>query len=109
VLDVIEQEDLLARSRRLGEAAVKHLRAGLGHLPVVKEVRGAGLLLGIELTDADLAEAVLYHCLSAGLSFKVGQGQVLVLAPPLNVDEADLFWALDCVAHAIQAQAQTRA
>jgi 4-aminobutyrate aminotransferase len=105
VLDVIEQEDLLARSRRLGEAAVKHLHTGLAHLPVVKEVRGAGLLIGIELTDADLAEAVLYHCLTAGLSFKVGQGQVLVLAPPLNVDEADLFWALDCVIRAIQALA----
>lgn len=102
VLDVIEQEDLLARSRRLGKAAVQHLHTGLAHLPVVKEVRGAGLLIGIELTDADLAEAVLYHCLTAGLSFKVGQGQVLVLAPPLNVDEADLFWALDCVIRAIQ-------
>lgn len=107
VLDVIEQEDLLARSRRLGDAALQHLRAGLAHLPVVKEVRGAGLLLGIELTDADLAEAVLYHCLTAGLSFKVGQGQVLVLAPPLNVEEADLFWALDCVVSAIQALAPT--
>lgn len=105
VLDVIEQEDLLARSRRLGDAAVQHLHTGLAHLPVVKEVRGAGLLIGIELTDADLAEAVLYHCLTAGLSFKVGQGQVLVLAPPLNVDEADLFWALDCVIRAIQALA----
>ncbi len=105
VLDVIEQEDLLARSRRLGEAAVQHLHTGLAHLPVVKEVRGAGLLIGIELTDADLAEAVLYHCLTAGLSFKVGQGQVLVLAPPLNVDESDLFWALDCVIRAIQALA----
>lgn len=105
VLDVIEQEDLLARSRRLGEAAVQHLQTGLAHLPVVKEVRGAGLLIGIELTDADLAEAVLYHCLTAGLSFKVGQSQVLVLAPPLNVDEADLFWALDCVIRAIQALA----
>ncbi|MDO9159326.1 MAG: aspartate aminotransferase family protein [Burkholderiaceae bacterium] len=107
VLDVIEQEDLLARSRRLGDAAVQHLRAGLAHLPVVKEVRGAGLLLGIELTDADLAEVVLYHCLTAGLSFKVGQGQVLVLAPPLNVEEADLSWALDCVVSAIQALAPT--
>lgn len=105
VLDVIEQEDLLARSRRLGDAAVQHLHTGLAHLPVVKEVRGAGLLIGIELTDADLAEAVLYHCLTAGLSFKVGQGQVLVLAPPLNVDESDLFWALDCVIRAIQALA----
>lgn len=101
VLDVIEQEGLLARSRRLGDVALAHLRSGLGGVNAVKDIRGAGLLIGIELDSADLAEAVLYHCLSAGLSFKVGQGQVLVLAPPLNVQEADLLWALDCVATAI--------
>lgn len=39
---------------------------------------------------------------------QVGQAQVLVLAPPLNVDEADLFRALDCVASAINAQVQAR-
>ncbi|HRK39951.1 MAG TPA: aspartate aminotransferase family protein [Burkholderiaceae bacterium] len=109
VLDVIEQEDLLARSRRLGDDALQRLNTQLADQPAVTDIRGAGLLIGIELNDADLAEAVLYSCLSAGLSFKVGQGQVLVLAPPLNVDEADLHWALGCVAHAIQAQAQTRA
>lgn len=102
VLDVIEQEDLLARSRRLGQEALDRLRRLTADLPAVKEVRGAGLLIGIELHDADLAEAVLYRCLSAGLSFKVGQGQVLVLAPPLNVEEADLWWALDCIAQALQ-------
>jgi 4-aminobutyrate aminotransferase len=69
----------------------------------VKQVRGAGLLLGIELHDGDLAETVLYRCLSAGLSFKVGQSTVLVLAPPLNVAEADLWWALDQVNQALRA------
>jgi 4-aminobutyrate aminotransferase len=78
------------------------LRRLTAHLPAVKEVRGAGLLIGIELHDADLAEAVLYRCLSAGLSFKVGQGKVLVLAPPLNVAEADVWWALECIAQALQ-------
>lgn len=102
VLDVIEQEGLLERSRRLGDEAVKRLRQLTADLPQVTEVRGAGLLIGLELDDADLAEAVLYRCLSAGLSFKVGQGQVLVLAPPLNVEEADLWWALDLVVQALR-------
>lgn len=52
-----------------------------------------------------LVEAVLYDCLSAGPSFKVGQGRVLVLAPPLNVDEADLDWALDLVVQRVRALA----
>jgi len=103
VLEVIEQEGLLERSRRLGEQAVQRLQELTANLPVVKQVRGAGLLIGIELHDADRAEAVLYQCLSAGLSFKVGQGNVLVLAPPLNVQESDLWWSLDLVIQALRA------
>ncbi len=107
VLDVIEEEDLLTRSRRLGVAALKHLQTGLAGLTTVRDIRGAGLLIGIELNDADLAETVLYQCLTAGLSFKIGQGKVLVLAPPLNVDEADLYNALDGIIHAIRASPHT--
>jgi len=102
VLDVIEQDNLLQRSRRLGDAALTHLRNGLANQPTVQAVRGAGLLIGVELTDPDLAEAVLYRCLGSGLSFKVGQGDVLVLAPPLNVDEGDLHGALECLVCAIK-------
>lgn len=101
VLDVIEQEGLLQRSLRLGQAAVQRLLALTAGMPSVLAVRGAGLLIGIELRDADLAEAVLYRCLGAGLSFKVGQGKVLVLAPPLNVAESDLWWALDLIHQAL--------
>jgi len=44
---------------------------------------------------------VLYDCLANGLSFKVGQGNVLVLAPPLVIAEDDLDRALDIVESAI--------
>ena len=46
----------------------------------------------------------MYRCLSEGLSFKVGQGNVLVLAPPLNVKEDDLWWAIDRIAVALHAE-----
>lgn len=107
VLDVIEQEGLLERARVLGESALARLRSATASLPCVAEVRGLGLLLAVELQDAggrcaaDLAEAVLYRCLSGGLSFKIGQAQVLVLAPPLTVEEADLIQALDVLVNAL--------
>ncbi len=110
VLQVIDEEGLLARSRRLGAMSLERLTRLADELPVISEVRGVGLLLGIELRDqgeraaSDLAEAVLYRCLSEGLSFKVGQGNVLVLAPPLNILEDELWWALDCIAAAIRAE-----
>lgn len=96
-LDVIEDEGLLERSRRLGAKSVERLRAMQARIPAVVEVRGAGLLLAIELADPAIAEETLYRCLARGLSFKVGQGTVIVLAPPLVIEEADLDRALTIV------------
>jgi 4-aminobutyrate aminotransferase len=109
-LDVLANENLVERSRRLGERSLTRLRALAGKCVAIEEVRGAGLLLAVELRDhagrkaGDLAEAVLYRCLSAGLSFKVGQGNVLVLAPPLNIDEVDLELAFAILEEALLAE-----
>lgn len=96
-LDVIEEEKLLLRSKTLGERALVRLKKMKQKFSSIDDVRGIGLLLGIELKNADLAEAALYRCLSEGLSFKVGQGNVLVLAPPLIITEAELDRALEIV------------
>ena len=100
-LDVIEDERLLARSADLGASALEALRAMQARQPRIADVRGIGLLLGVELDDPALAEDVLYRSLEAGLSFKVGQGTVLNLSPPLVIDEADLQRALGILEQAI--------
>jgi len=111
VLDVIEDEQLLQRSQRLGMAATSYLHRA--NSAAVASIRTAGLLIGIELKNTatrsapDLAEAVLYRCLSDGLSFKVGQGNVLVLAPPLNIEEDDLWWALDRIVDALDVETRS--
>ncbi|MGI4858721.1 MAG: aminotransferase class III-fold pyridoxal phosphate-dependent enzyme, partial [Janthinobacterium lividum] len=77
----------------------------------VGDVRGRGLLLGIELVksradktpDNDLAEAVLYRALDRGLSFKVTMGNVLTLTPPLTVTPPQMLRALDILEDAIAA------
>ena len=71
-------------------------------------MRGIGLLLGIELARGGVparreAEKVMYHCLAHGLSFKVGQGNVLTLSPPLVIKEADLDAAFDILDGALSA------
>jgi 4-aminobutyrate aminotransferase len=112
VLDVIEDEQLLQRSLHLGNAATAHLERALASAEVVASIRAAGLLIGIELkatatrSAQDLAEAVLYRCLSDGISFKIGQGNVLVLAPPLNIDEDDLWWALARITAALDIESR---
>jgi 4-aminobutyrate aminotransferase len=108
-LDVIEDERLLERSRQLGARALERLQAMRAKIPLIGEARGVGLLLGIELVDPssgaharEAAERVLYRCLADGLSFKIGQGNVIVLSPPLVIAEADLARALDIVEDALR-------
>lgn len=95
VLEVIENEGLVERSQELGDSFAAKLRGSLNGIPAVKEIRNLGLLIGVELNDPALAEAVLYQCLAKGLSFKVSSGTVLTLTPPLTVSEAELELALE--------------
>jgi len=82
---------------------------------VIGDVRGRGLLIGIELvadraTKApadELAEAVMYAALDRGLSFKTTMGNVLTLTPPLTVTEAEMMRALDILETAITVAAST--
>ncbi len=70
---------------------------------LIGDVRGRGLLLGIDLVldrdskapAADAAERVLYRALSRGLSFKTTMGNVLTLTPPLITTRAQMDEALD--------------
>lgn len=99
-LDIICDEGLVDRAAALGRHARARLEEMAAHDPGIAEVRGAGLLLGVELvrpngTPAlDRAEAVLYAALERGLSLKVSMGNVLTLSPPLTIARDDLDRAM---------------
>ena len=103
-LEVIDEEGLVERSRSLGLQMLESLQTKLAGCEHVVEVRGLGLLIGVELRDPILAERVLYECLSKGLSFKISAGTVLTLAPPLNIAEADLERAISIVVESIKSR-----
>jgi acetylornithine/N-succinyldiaminopimelate aminotransferase len=86
VLDVIESEGLLAQVKRVGE----RLRDGMGRLghPLVDHVRGAGLLLGMVLTEA-VAPQVQQAAQAAGFLVNAVAPDVVRLAPPLILGEAE--------------------
>ncbi len=102
-LEVIEREGLVENAERVGAHALARLQAMQRRHAVIGDVRGRGLLLGIELvvdraTKAPangLAEQVLYRALSRGLSFKTTMGNVLTLTPPLITTIAQMDTALD--------------
>ena len=116
-LEVLENERLLEKARTLGATALERLRELKSTHPLVADVRGLGLLLGVELAKSGVpaegeAEQVMYECLARGLSFKVGQGNVLTLAPPLVIAPADLERAvaiLDAALGAVEAGRGPRA
>lgn len=94
-LDVIRDEQLLERSRVLGAYGLERLRHMQAAHPAIRAVRGLGVSFGVEVADAALAEAVMYRCLTNGLSFKVGGGNVLTLCPPLTIAQTELNAAFD--------------
>jgi len=110
-IEIIEDERLVENAARVGAMALDRLRAMARRLPAIGDVRGRGLLIGIDLVidrdtrtpDNDLAEAVMYRALDAGLSFKTTMGNVLTLTPPLTVSEAEMTRALDIIEAAIVA------
>ncbi|GLG02088.1 ornithine aminotransferase [Alicyclobacillus hesperidum subsp. aegles] len=89
-LDVLEDEDLVERSRTLGAAFLSRLRNV--HSPVVKEVRGRGLFVGVELTTK--ARPYCERLKQEGLLCKETHDTTIRLAPPLVIREEELDWAL---------------
>ena len=109
MLDTIEREGLLEKSVQEGEWFGQQLRNLMTKFPLIGDVRGTGLLWGVELVrdrqtrERATAEAdkVLYQCLKNGLSFKVSQGNVLQLSPPLIITRAQLGEALQILEAAL--------
>ncbi len=115
-LDIIEDEGLVERAARLGEAALCRLREKLGRCNAVAGIRGRGLLFGIEIVadrdsrtpDSNLAERICYACLASGVSLKVSAGNVLTLSPPLTISRDELDHALGIVESVILGRSGTR-
>ncbi|WP_315928671.1 aspartate aminotransferase family protein [Mesorhizobium sp. SP-1A] len=108
---IVRGEGLAERAAELGGHALARMRDLMARSPFVGDVRGRGLMFGVELVEDKagmtparaLAERVYYRCLEEGLSFKISQGNVLTLSPPMVIERADLDRALDIVEAAVLA------
>lgn len=87
-LEVIERDGLLARAEASGAALRTGFESALAGLPGVVEIRGRGLMLGIEL-DRPCGELVA-QALEAGLLINVTAGQVVRLLPPLVFGDVEV-------------------
>lgn len=96
-LEVLEEEHLAERATELGEYFMGELRKI--DAPVVKEIRGRGMLIGVELyPEAGGARRYCEMLQAEGILAKETHDNVIRFAPPLVIDKADLDWALTKIA-----------
>jgi 4-aminobutyrate aminotransferase len=108
-LEFIESEKLLEHVQEISTFALTNLEAMKQRHQSIGDVRGLGLILGVELVrnrqtmerDSDTADRVMYEALRRGLSFKVAMGNVLLLAPALTITKEEMSRALKILEESI--------
>jgi 4-aminobutyrate aminotransferase len=106
----IEDKDLAANADQIGRFARERMEAMMEAIPLIGDVRGLGLLLGMELVSdretrsraSDKAEAVKYRALSKGLSFKTTMGNILTLTPPLTITRQEMDQAMNILEQSLR-------
>jgi ornithine--oxo-acid transaminase len=98
-LAVIEDEGLVARSAALGARLLSAMRE-IRH-PAIREVRGRGLMVGMELSEP--ARPWCEALATRGVLCKETHGVVIRLSPPLVIDEADLDWGIQQITETFSA------
>lgn len=114
VLEIVQRDNLVARAETAGARLASGLRALQARFACIGDVRGHGLLQGVEIVaDRDtkvpapeLGDAITRRCLDLGLSMNIvqlpGMGGVFRLAPPLTATDAEIDLGLDILGRAIE-------
>ena len=100
VLGVVGDPVFLEEVRFKGAILTNALRMIAGRVPNA-EVRGEGLLLGLDLKDPDLANAIFQKCLEEGVLVNLIGGTTIRLAPPLTVTKTEIRHCLDTLRAAV--------
>jgi ornithine--oxo-acid transaminase len=97
-MDVLEKEGLIEQSAKKGKYFTDELK--IIDNPKIKEVRGKGLLVGVELTEK--ARPYCEKLMELGILAKETHDNVIRFAPPLIISDQDLDWALDQIRKVLQ-------
>jgi len=100
-IDVIEKDGLLAHARRMGDLLKAELKGALAGVPGVRDIRGEGLMLGVEL-DRPCGD-IVKRALAAGLLTNVTADKVIRILPPLVIREAEVKQVAGLLAPVVKA------
>ncbi len=104
-----QEEKLVERSARLGDVLVNGLKGLQARYPeLIKEVRGKGLLAGIEFAEDDIALLAIAACGKRDLllAYSMNNPKVIRIEPPLVIPEEELDRALGLIAEAVEETAE---
>ncbi len=93
-LEVIENENLVQSAKNNGQYFLEQLSKLKEQYPIIRDVRGFGMLIGVEITEASIAEQIMYDALDAGINLKISDGNVLTLVPALTITKDQLDEAI---------------
>jgi predicted acetylornithine/succinylornithine family transaminase len=102
-MEMIEREELLEKAVRLGEIFQQRLTQLQGQCAIIREVRGVGLMIGVELA-VEGAPAV-EECLRRGLLINCTHKTVIRLLPAMTLDPSQVHEGCDILAEVLKAQA----
>ena len=109
-LKYIKSHNLVEKAKEKGGYIKEVLLEMKEKYKFIGDVRGQGLLIGIELIDDiekksrgnEKAEKIMYLCLKKGLSFKLTMGNIITLCPPLNIKMKEIDKALGILKEAFE-------
>ena len=101
-LKLLSDPALIERADKLGQWALAYLRKHLAGAPVVRDIRGRGLLIGVEVAPEVGARPLVDELKGHGVLTKDSHEVVIRLAPPLNIKKKHLRQALQAVTKVVQ-------
>lgn len=104
VVETIEKDSLLTHAASLGQYILDGFHIELANTPYVREIRGKGLMIGIELTEAGTELAVLAKVKGVLLNI-TGGGKVIRLLPPLIMTQAEADLMIHTISQLIRVYA----
>jgi len=99
-IEAIEREDLIGNAERIGSLILSGLETALAGIPGVAEIRGRGLMIGIELDRA--CGVLAQRAVDAGLLINIAADNVIRLLPALIMNEAEARELIDRLASLVR-------
>jgi 4-aminobutyrate aminotransferase-like enzyme len=99
-MDILEKEALPDRAMKLGQSIFATFEKWQKTIPIIKEWRGLGLMIGLDLKVP--SKPIMLECLKRGLIVNAVTGTALRMLPALNIPEQDLNKGLDILYGVLQ-------